>query len=206
MHSFCTDQPQRYRRYILIGILATVAVGFGERFYGIPGFLSTGALSTVIYFGFTRYIWRWTWLHEKGLIAVPNLNGTWKGYLYTSVDKNKINDDDLIVEDGRQIDDLTKMETAIIIKQTWDTIQVTLNGPESPSHSRAATILVREKAWPTITYNYLNEGSDTNGELHMHYGTATLEYDEEEDKLEGSYNTRPTQRGNHGRLELHRTG
>lgn len=76
--------------------------------------------------------------------------------MYSSADADVI-PDERIVTDGRQIENLTKQETSIRIQQTWDEISVTLDGPESPSYSRAATILVNEKAWPTFTYNYLNE-------------------------------------------------
>lgn len=82
--------------------------------------------------------------------------------------------------DGTQYDDLTKQETEITIEKTWDKILVTLNGPESPSRSEAATILVNDKAWPTLTYNYWNEGSMTNDDLGPHYGTAVLVYHEDD--------------------------
>lgn len=204
MHNFSTDQPRRHQRYIVIGVLSALIYLAGIQFFGpVIGF-SIGLVSTLLYFIFTKYLWKWEWLHDNGLVAVPNLNGHWGGYLYTSRDPSQI-DEELIVTDGRQIDGLTKMKTDIQIEQTWDTIRISLDGPESPSHSRGATILVNEKAWPTLTYNYLNEGSRTNEELNAHYGTAALEYHEDEDKLEGKYYNRPDQRGTHGVLELYRT-
>jgi len=203
MHSFSTDQPNRHRRYILIGIIATVIYLGGIRLLGPIRGLSLGIISSALYIGFTRYLWRWRWLHDNGVISIPDLNGTWEGYLYTSADADSISDEQIVTE-GRQIDGLTKQETSIEIEQSWDRIRVTLQGPESPSYSRAATILVSEKAWPTLSYNYWNEGSPTNDDLDPHYGTAVLEYNKEEDKLEGKYYNRPDQRGTHGILELYR--
>lgn len=203
MHNFSTDQSNRHRRYILIGIL-TAIIYFGaiELFGPFLG-LSLGVISSILYILFTRYLWKWEWLYDHGVVAVPDLNGTWEGYLYTSADEDLIPNTQIDTT-GRQIDGLTKQEASIEIEQTWDKILVTLNGPESPSYSRAATILVEEKAWPTLSYNYWNEGSPMNEELGPHYGSAILEYDEEENKLEGKYYNRPDQRGTHGILELYR--
>lgn len=203
MHNFSTDQPRRHYRYIVIGIAATGILLVSQQYFGIAGGVSAGVIATIIYYIFTHWIWKSELLHDLGVISVPNLNGTWRGHLYTSAPREVI-EDELVVEVGEQIDGLTKIETEIHIDQTWDKIQVSMDGPQSPSYSRGATLLVREKAWPTITYNYLNEGSTTDSRLDMHYGTTTLQYVEEEDKLEGPYYTRPDQRGNHGILELYR--
>jgi len=54
-----------------------------------------------------------------------------EGHLYTSVDADLIPDEQ-IVDNGRQIEGLTKQETSIEIEQTWDKIRVSLDGPESP--------------------------------------------------------------------------
>lgn len=145
MHNFSTDQPNRHQRYIVIGIATAVIYLGGISVFGpVLGF-SMGVVSSALYFGFTRHLWKWEWLHDKGLVAVPNLNGTWEGHLYTSVDADLIPDEQ-IVDNGRQIEGLTKQETSIEIRQTWDKIRVSLDGPESPSHSRAGTILVKKKS------------------------------------------------------------
>lgn len=205
MHSFSTDQPRRHERYILIGVASAGAYLGGIAVFGPVAGLSIGAVSSVLYLGFTRWLWKWDVLHRYGLVSIPDLNGTWTGYLYTSRDHDDIPAEQ-IVTDGTQYDGLTKQETTITIKQRWDKISVTLEGPESPSRSEAATILVNEKAWPTLTYNYWNEGSMTNDALDPHYGTAVLEYDADADTLEGKYYNRPDHRATHGVLELSRTG
>lgn len=204
MHSFSTDQSGRHQRYITIGAVSAVIYLGSIWLLGPIIGVTIGLFTSSIYIVFTKWLWKWDLMRDIGLVSVPDLNGRWEGYLYTSADRELILDDQIVTH-GRQIDEFTKQETAIEIKQTWDKISVTLDGPESQSHSRAATILVNEKAWPTLTYNYLNEGSNTKKELNAHYGTAILEYFEEEDKLEGKYYNRPDQRENHGVLELCRT-
>jgi len=204
MHSFSTDQPNRHRRYILIGVISAVIYLGGIRLFGMVIGFTIGLVSSSLYFAFTKWVWKWKWLRRKGLIAVPNLDGTWRGYVYTSANEDLI-DNKQIVADGRQIENLTKQETKIEIQQTWDKISVTLDGPESPSHSCGATILINKKAWSTLTYNYWNDGSLTNEALGAHYGTAILEYNENKSTLEGKYYNRPDQRGTHGVLELQRT-
>ncbi|WP_223301670.1 hypothetical protein [Haladaptatus sp. R4] len=179
------------------------ALWLGQAVLGVLGIVSFGGAATIIYTLFTRFLWRWSWVRKIARVKVPDLRGEWEGYLYTSADSDEIKDE-LILNEGEQKDDLTKMEASVTIEQTWDKVEVTLDGPESQSHSEGATITVNEKAWPTITYNYLNEGTATNGDLNMHYGTTSLEYDEDANKLEGPYYNRPDQRDSQGYLELYR--
>lgn len=202
MHNFSTDQPNRHWRYIYLGAASALIFVAGLLFAGVPG-LSFGLISTALYLGFKKYAWKWQFFHRHGLVEIPDLSGTWEGHIFTSRDPEVI-DDEMIVDDGEQIDGLTKLETYLYIEQAWDEVQVNLGGPESSSASHAATILVNDKAWPTLTYNYLNDGSTTNDELDAHYGTASLEYHEDGDRLEGKYYNRPDQRGTHGVMKLSR--
>lgn len=79
MHNFSTDQANQHQRYILIGILtAVIYLGGIKIFDPIVGF-SLGIVSSLLYIGFTRYLWKWEWLHGKGLVAVPNLDCSSEG-------------------------------------------------------------------------------------------------------------------------------
>jgi len=206
LHSYSTDRPRRWKIFFGLGAIALVIAIVGERLLteliDIPTSISFGVASLLVYWLFTNYIWKLEIVQKTPLVNVPDLNGRWEGHLYTSTDPEKISDE-YIVETGEQMDGFTKMEAAIEIEQTWDKLLVTLHGPESPSFSHGATLLVEEGAWPTLTYNYLNEGSDSNEELGMHYGTTMLKYKSEEESLEGPYYTEPT-RENHGILFLSR--
>lgn len=76
MHNFATDQSNRHRHYILIGVLSAVIYLGGIRIFGpVIGFM-IGFVSSVLYFGFTKWLWKLEWLHNKGLVTVLNLNGT----------------------------------------------------------------------------------------------------------------------------------
>jgi len=204
MHSFSTDQGNRHRRYILIGAASALIYLGAIRLFGPIVGVTIGVISTILYIGFTRFLWKWGWLHRHGIINIPNINGNWEGYIYTSESEENI-DDEAIVTEGEQRENKVKIETSITIEQTWDKILITLGGAESSSHSRSATILVKEKAWPTLSYNYFNEGGTSDDDVKPHYGSAMLEYDPEEDKLEGRYFNRPDHRGTHGIMELWRT-
>ena len=203
MHSFSTDQYNRNRLYILIGVISALIYIEGIRRFGLGMGFTIGIISIALYILFVKFIWKWKWLHRWNLVSVPDLNGCWEGYLYTSAPEESIPEAEIIREEP-QIYGFTKMEASIKIEQTWDKIRVTLDGPQSSSHSRAATILVEQKAWPTLSYNYWNEGGNTSDQPGPHYGSAFLEYDEDEDKLEGRYFNRPDHRGTHGILDLER--
>lgn len=206
MHRFSTDGTSRRQVYVGLGAVALGIVYAAKNLYSnnaLVGFVTFGVISSVLILCLTRLAWRRGPLPWLGLVDVPDLRGSWSGFLYTSTDPDLI-DDELIVEEGEQKPGMTKMEATLHLDQTWDKISVTLVGPESTSYSHAATILVEEGAWPTLTYNYLNQGSNVKEELDPHYGTATLEYQSENGKLEGRYYTSPTERGSHGCLEFER--
>jgi len=199
MHSYSTDIPLRKKALIVFGVVVATLLSVATSAFGVLGALPPVACATIAYIVFNRWAWRWNWVPTK----VPDLNGRWNGYLYTSGPEEKI-DDELIVEEGKQRNGLTKMEAELRIEQRWDAIQISLVGPESRSSSKAASILVDDGAWPTLNYNYENSGSPSNDDLQGHYGTATLELYEEEQRLEGIYYNEPD-RDRWGVLELDRS-
>lgn len=201
MHSFSTDQPRRHYRYILIGIAAATVTSLAARI-SLLAAIPTGTIATILYVAFSKRLWKHSILRRIGLVEVPDLNGTWEGYIYTSAPEERI-DDELIVERDVGDGNFTKMEASLHIEQTWDQIQIDLNGPESTSHSEAATILLGDSSYPTLNYNYENPGSSTNEELGMHYGTTTLQLYAGDDCLKGPYFTNPD-RDRHGKLEVWR--
>ncbi len=141
MHNYSTDQPNRHKKYLFIGaggaLTVFVAGVLVNPLSSIP--MTVGVLG--FYWLFSRYLWKTGPIQELGFVEVPDLNGAWEGYLYTSGPRHRI-DDDLIVDDGNRDDGYVKMEAQLEIKQTWDEIQVNLIGPESTSTSKAATVLV----------------------------------------------------------------
>ncbi|ELZ12628.1 hypothetical protein C479_04507 [Halovivax asiaticus JCM 14624] len=204
MHSYSTDND-RWKIYLYLGAIAFAAsLGSGwivQRLLGkyeiAMGSLSFAFTSLVVYRLFATRIWNWEIIRKAGLVAVPDFNGKWKGHLYTSYEDAEPSRTAEIEHEG-----LTPMEATVTISQTWDEILVYLEGPDSPSESEGATILV-EGQWPTLTYNYDNPGRPHHDEINSHYGTTMLDYNPEEDSFSGIYYTGPD-RGNTGRLELKR--
>lgn len=206
-HGFSTDQPRR-RRVTLFAIGAAgilIANNLGPSFASITeyGFFAGVTVSFVLVSGAVYYIvakrlWN-RWFIPKLIGSPPDLNGEWTGHLYTDTDEYDDEDVVAVNEFGR---DLVKMEATLRIKQSWDTILVRLEGPNSPSKSTGATILFDDGP-PTLTYNYDNGGDDFHDELGQHTGTTTLEYDAEAETLKGTYYTGPN-RGNHGYLDVKR--
>ncbi len=203
MHSYSTDQPNRHKKYLFIGAGGALVVFWAGMVIHPLSLIPVSVGVVGFYLMFSRYLWKTDPVQKLGIVAVPDLNGVWEGYLYTSGPRDRI-DDDLIADDGKNDDNgYVKMEATLEIEQTWDEIQVNLNGPESTSTSKAATVLIGEGKWPTLNYNYENTGASTNDELDFHFGTATLQFFESDDRLEGPYYTGP-ERDRNGKLELYR--
>jgi len=202
MHSYSTDQPNRHKKYLFIGAVGALAIFVAgmvvHPLSSIP--VTVGVMG--LYWLFSRYLWKTGPVQKLGIAEVPDLNGEWKGHLYTSGPRDQI-DDDLIVEEGPEDNGYVKMKATLEIEQTWDEIHMDFIGPESTSTSKAATVLVGEGKWPTLNYNYENPGAPANDELDFHYGTATLQFFENDERLEGAYYTGPG-RDRHGKLELYR--
>ena len=208
-HPFSTNRKRR-RRIIYFGIggigalmtiylgpaLATIT-GYGE----LAGVSLSFTFSAMIgYLIISRGLWKVDSL--SGILASPpDLRGRWKGHLYTSSDEYNEEEVLAVNELGH---DLAKMDISMHIDQTWDTIGIAFNGPNSESDSTGATFVLgsRNGDSTTLTYNYENDGS-TLGDLEHHIGTTVLEYNPDDDTLEGTYYTGPN-RGNYGLIRVER--
>ena len=92
------------------------------------------------------------------LVTIPDLNGTWKGYLKSSYDQ------------------FTREYVATLeIKQTWTKISLALNTKTSSSKSLIAAIVNHAVEKPLLTYQYANEPRvEAVQTMHVHRGTACL--------------------------------
>lgn len=144
----------------------------------IPQIATFGIVFVGLFYLFDRYLWKISIAGLK-LSKIPNLSGDWKGYLKTSHENEEI---DIIVN----------------IKQTWSSIIIVLKTENSKSKSDVALILLSKSR---LVYQYFNEPSFSSPEaLNKHYGTALLDY-EENDILEGYYFT-DRDRKNYGDIHL----
>lgn len=213
MHTYSTDNDLRPKIY---GGLALIAYGIT-----ILVELATSALSTILPFAAGvvvswglafAFVWkihdRWFWktriAQVLGITRVPNLNGKWEGYIVTSY-KGEI-PDEALHPDNDPSKDGQKLLSWLDIDQTWRKINVHFETTQTPSDSNGATMLIEEGKWPSLSYQYENEGSPLVEGLDMHFGTASLEYRNggETDTLEGLYYTGPG-RDNNGLMYFERT-
>lgn len=208
-HAFSTDLRERRRKVYFgfgaAGLLISIYLGpVLARVTGIGEVASFGISFTLAATAGYIVVSRWLWMRGPlaGILgSPPDLRGRWEGHLYTSSDE--YNEEDVVAfnELGK---DLAKMESTMHIDQTWDSIGVGFDGPESDSDSTGATFVLNNDPddAATLTYNYENDGDDL-GDLEHHIGTTVLEYDPDRDTLEGTYYTGPN-RGNYGRIEVKR--
>src|SRR5207249_8977692 len=92
------------------------------------------------------------------LATLPDLNGSWSGYLISSFDP-----------EGAQ------KQATLSVTQTWRRIGVTLETEESESHSLGASIVAECFRTVTLSYEYLNEPKAlAKTTMHTHRGTARV--------------------------------
>ena len=142
-------------------------------------------ISPIFVFGFFYGIFYWIidiWGWKNKIIQmkykVPNLNGKWTGKL---ISKYEMKNDEKTGIEPKEID----IELKII--QTWKKISITLRTKESESYSLTASIIQTHGIWQ-INYQYVNKPKvNSVEEMHIHHGTAVLDYDEKDKTLEGYY-------------------
>ena len=212
MHTYSTDNDLRPKIYgglallaygitILIELVTTVlstvlpfAVGF---------VVSWGLAFTVVWKIHDRWFWKTRIAQALGITRVPNLNGTWEGWIVTSYEGDI--PDEALHSDNDPGGEGQKMIATLDIDQTWRKINVHFKTTQTPSDSNGATLLTQKGKWPSISYQYENEGAPLVEGLDMHFGTASLEYRDEggTDTLEGLYYTGPG-RDNNGLMYFER--
>jgi len=179
MHPYTTDSSERKLVPLLLVITSVIFAWLFNRVLGALQFTMPwwiDAPSVVGFYGifytlFNKNLWRVPLLKKIGIIKIPNLNGTWSGYIASSFDEH-----------------VTKHNATIKISQSWAKISISLKTQYSKSKSLSATILTKNQNATVITYEYLNEPlpyAETT--MHIHRGTARLTLEPESKSLEGEY-------------------
>lgn len=212
MHTYSTDNDLRPKIY---GVLALLAYGITVSIDLATSALSTdlpfaagiaiswGLAFTVVWKLHDRWFWKTRIAQTFGITSVPNLNGQWEGWIKTSyeghIDEASLHPDNAPGEEGQQ------MLATLDIDQTWRKINIHFETTQTPSDSNGATMLTEKGKWPSLSYQYENEGASLVEGLDMHFGTASLEYRDEgeTDTLEGLYYTGPG-RDNNGIMYFER--
>ena len=214
MHTYSTDNDTRLKVIAGLGAFSYFLIFISQRFLpvlttSLPLGISVSAPSFALTWGltytvFNSWLWKWNILRYMKIIQVPNLTGSWQGYLETSYQGN-ISDEHISDNDDPD-SDYTRLNAEIEIDQKWRKIDVHLETDRSSSNSNAGTILINENKWPSLNYLYDNEPDpDTPSGMAMHHGTADLKLNRENgrDVLEGIYYTGPG-RENHGKMRFTR--
>lgn len=134
-------------------------MGFYGFFYGI----------------FDRWVWRVPLLRTAGLVKVPEISGTWEGYVTSSFDEGA-----------------SHHAASLEILQTWTRLRITLQTASSESRSLTAAILTGGPGSMRISYEYVNTPRPhARSTMHVHRGTArhTLHALGDTEELDGEYYT-----------------
>lgn len=173
MHSYATSSSRhRLIAYLAIGsAVAAAGVGSALQDVSLPGGITVGAPSAVIFFTlvfflFDRYVWRVSvWGHN--LTATPDLNGIWTGEI--DIRKGK----------GWAERRLASHSCQVRITQTWTQISIRFETESTLSNSLMASLGPPGPEGGGLRYEYdveLKPGAKSlaGGEGVRHRGMAQL--------------------------------
>jgi len=181
MHPYTTDSSERRFVPLYIAGVSVLAAWILNRVLGAMQFTlpwwidvpSVIGFYGLLYATFNKYLWRWRILRTIGVVKVPDLNGTWKGYVASSFDEHA-----------------TKYDATLRIFQNWTLISIILETNYSKSSSLIAAILTENPGGAMLSYEYLNEPvPNAKHTMHTHRGTARLTMQSNGKTLEGEYYT-----------------
>jgi hypothetical protein len=197
MHPYATDSNETKAIPLYLAALSVVAayllhVILEKYKLAVPWWID--APSVIGFYGlfyivFNNWLWRTSLVRKIGLVKLPDLNGTWTGYIASSFDEHA----------GRH-------NGQLLINQTWTRISITLKTDNSQSHSLIGGIITQNAAANVLDYEYSNEPrSHAVATMHAHRGTARLILNKNNDLwiLEGDYYT-GRDRQNYGTLHMER--
>jgi hypothetical protein len=181
MHSYTNDSNESKFLPLYIAGVSVFAAWSLNRILGtiqftVPWWID--APSVIGFYGlfyaiFNKYLWKWRILRTMGVVRIPDLNGTWNGYVVSSFDKH-----------------VTKYNATFKIFQNWTRISIILETNYSKSSSIIAAIITEDPNNTVLRYEYRNEPMpNAKDTMHTHQGTAWLAIQPNEKVLEGEYYT-----------------
>ena len=196
MHPYATDSNERRMVPCLIALVSLIAaLVFGKLLesveFTVPWWFDSPAVIgfySIFYHLFNKFLWKCNIFWKMGLVKVPNLNGTWKGYVISSFDEHT-----------------KKYDATFTIQQDWNKIRIVGNFKMSKSYSLTAAIIVDDKDGITVNYNYMNEPfsyATETMEIHRGFNTLTLKPNGKE--MSGTYYS-GRGRQNIGEIKLEKT-
>lgn len=172
---------------VFIWLLFFLAQGFNPVSFDSVKSLFTGFTTVGLFWGlYFSYAWRWPCF--KKILYIPDVNGTWIGYLESSW-RNE------------QKEKLPPMKFVLVIRQTWLTISVKAFTDSQKTNSHIEKFIF-DNSQGTKILAYLYAEVDNSPEGDSRKGAAELDLVESKDIkiLEGKYWTYKT----HGTVSVNR--
>lgn len=136
--------------------------------------VSAGAIYKLIYWWFAKYGWRVKPI--ASLLGTPDLNGSWS---CTAVSSHTT----------PEYPDGYRWSGSVIICQTWDTINITMQTNKSASDSLTASMIPVGYGEYKLLYHYRNDPTTFEDGLNAHHGAAELRVTNELSRASGNYFT-----------------
>ena len=179
MHPYPIDTEERRNLFFYFAIIG-ILLSFGMQAlldiykFNLPWGIKTPSV-LFLYYGvykvFNSYVWKCKCLRKIGVVKTPDLNGEWDGTIKTSFNNNSL-----------------ELEATLKISQTWTRIEIILVTDSSKSRSEAGSMILGSSEGELLIYQYINNPKPGAAEtMHIHYGTASLLFDERTDELSGEY-------------------
>lgn len=179
MHPYATDSNERRMVPCLIALVSLIAALVFSKLlesaaFTVPWWFDSPAVIGfygIFYSIFNKWLWQCSIFRKIGLVKLPNLNGSWNGYVTSSFDEHS-----------------TEYETTFTIKQDWNRISIIGEFKMSKSHSTSASVLIDDKAGITVNFSYTNEPSVKAIEtMEMHHGFNSLTLNPNGQEMSGPY-------------------
>lgn len=125
----------------------------------------------LFYTVFDKKLWKVSLIRRT--LKLPNLNGSWKGYVSSSYDNFQ-----------------SRLAAEMEICQTWTSMSISMKTAHSNGRSLTSMLVNADTDETTLNYEYLNEPKISAPiSMQMHRGTALLSIDKDVKTLEGEYYT-----------------
>ena len=159
-------------------------------FFGFSfGYISMFLVFNVIYYLFNKYIWKFDLVNK--FLGIPDFSGTWEGELHSSYNASQT------------------FNVKMIIKQTWNEIQIISEFSDSRSGSDMAFIDPDSKHGVMLKFTYANTSYDPSVGQSEHRGQNELYLGNCNSIniygiMEGTYFNNRGQSGNKGSMKMRR--
>ena len=147
--------------HVFLGVFAVILFLNGDPLMSLTVARMAVAIVSAIALAFELFLWRLPALQKLGFFPVPDLTGTWKGFL---ISNHK-------TDDGSALEPI---ETYMVIKQTFFWVSVTQYTKESSSRLVTGALATDTDGTKQLVGTYRNDPRfDVRDRSHIHYEAFT---------------------------------